>query len=161
MSSVGWHATSDIVTDVLSQLPHASWVQEYRVWTAWEKVVGEDVARVARPLKIQDGKLFVMVSHPVCVQELQFGKGRITARLNQQVGRAVIKSLFFVVGDPDATLAQPVSPPYRPLPPFTDLSVPALGNPHIEAAFAAVLSARRRRLAKGSFRDDTNAQRDG
>lgn len=161
MNSAGWYATVDILKDVLTQLPQVSRLQEYRVWTMWEKVVGEDIARVARPLRIQNGKLFVIVSHPACLQELQFAKGRITAQLNQQVGRAVIKRIFFVIGDPDVTLARPATLPSRPLPPFTDLSVPALGNPHIEKAFAAVLSARRRRLAEDLRRDDTEAQRHG
>ncbi|MCS6927083.1 MAG: DUF721 domain-containing protein [Candidatus Binatia bacterium] len=161
MSSAGWHATSDILKDVLAQLPHAGRLQEYGVWTTWEKVVGAGIARVAQPLRIQDGKLFVIVSHPACVQELQFAKGRIMARLNQQLGRAAIKRVFFVVGDPDATLAWPAVFPRRPLPPLTNLSVPTLGNPHLEEALAAVLSARRRRLAEDSGRDDPDAQRHG
>ncbi len=142
-----WYSTAAILRDLLVRLPHGRRLQEYRVWQVWETVVGKDVACEARPLRVEDGKLFVMVSHPSCVQELQFAKARIKAQLNQVLGRAVVKGIFFVVGHTGRAVAEPPSPS-RPLPRFTELVVPALGNPRLEKAWAAVLSARRRRLVK-------------
>lgn len=156
-----WHATAAILKDILARLPHAGRLQEYRVWQVWEAVVGKDVAREAQPLRIQDGKLFVIVSHPACVQELQFAKARIKAQLNQKLGKAIVKGIFFVVGDIGRAVAWPTPPLSRSLPPFTELAIPALGNPRVENALAAVLSARRRRLVEDALRDCDDAQKRG
>jgi hypothetical protein len=143
-----WNSTADVVGSLVSQLPQAGRIHEYRVWSVWDEVVGEALARKVRPAKIQHGKLFVTVPNAVLIQELQFSKVQIKARLNQRLGGPVVKDIFFVAGDRRGTEPQspmPASP--RPLPPFTELSVPTIGSPEVERAFTAVLTARRRRLA--------------
>ncbi|MEW6300972.1 MAG: DUF721 domain-containing protein [Thermodesulfobacteriota bacterium] len=154
-----WHSAADILGGLLARLPHAGRLQEYRVWEVWEEVVGGEIARQARPVRIQDGKLFVTVSHPACAQELQFAKARVRARLNQKLGGAAVKGIFLIVGGAGPAAAPPA--PRRPLPPFTELAVPALGNPQIEGALAAVLAARRRRLAEETPHDADDARERG
>jgi predicted nucleic acid-binding Zn ribbon protein len=146
--SSSWNSTAEILGGVLSQLPQAGRVHEYRVWEVWEGVVGEAVARKARPSRIQHGKLFVTVSHAVLMQELQFSKAKIKARLNEKLGSTIVREIFWVTGDVRAEAFRPATPPRRPLPPRTELSVPAVGNPEIERAFTAVLAARQQRLTE-------------
>ncbi len=143
-----WNSTAEILGVVLPQLPQADRMHEYRVWEVWEDVVGEAIARKARPSRIQHGKLFVMVSHAILMQELQFSKAKIKARLNEKLGTAVVKEIFWVAGDARAEASRPAAPPRRPLPPLTELSVPAVGNPGIERAFTAVLAARQQRFTE-------------
>jgi hypothetical protein len=147
--TAAWKSAADILSAVLPQLPIAGRAHEYRVWEVWEEAVGEAVARKARPSKIQHGKLFVTVSNSLYLQELQFYKTRIKDAVNQRLGAPVVKDLFFVVGRVREAATRPAPPPSRPLPPYSDLTVPALGRPDLEAALAALLTARRRRLRKG------------
>jgi hypothetical protein len=148
-----WKSAADVLAAVLPQLPIASRAHEYRIWEVWEEAVGEAVARKARPSKIQHGKLFVIVSNSVYLQELQFYKTRMKDAVNQRLGAPVVKDIFFVVGRVHEAATRPAPPPSRPLPPYSDLTVPALGRPDLEAAFAALLAARRRRLRKGDTGD--------
>lgn len=116
------------------------------MWEVWDEAVGEAIARKARPTRIQHGRLFVTVSNSVWMQELQFSKARMKDAVNRKLGEPVVKDIFFVVGRVRDTVSQPPSPPRRPLPPFNELQVPALGRSDLESAFAALLAARRRRL---------------
>jgi hypothetical protein len=147
-----WNSAAEVLGALLPRLPVAGRLQEYRVWEVWEAAVGEGIARKARPSKIQNGKLFVTVSNAIWMQELQFYKGRMKAQLNQRLGAVVVKDIFFVVGRMRDDTPRPAAPPRRPLPPFSELTVPALGRPELENAFAALLAARRRRLTREGHR---------
>jgi len=106
------------------------------------------VARKARPSRIQHGKLFVMVSNSVYLQELQFSKVQIKNAVNQALGAPVVKDIFFHIGRVREAALPPAPPPSHPLPPFEELTVPSLGRPELEAALKSLLAARRRRLTK-------------
>jgi hypothetical protein len=147
-----WQSAAEVLGSLLPHLPVADRLHEYRVWEVWEEAVGEAVARKARPRKIHNGKLFVIVSNSVYLQELQFFKARIKDAVNQRLGAPVVKDIFFVLGRVQDIAPRAAPPPSRPLPPFSELQVPALGRPDLESAFAALLAARRRRLAKGEPR---------
>ena len=147
-----WKSAAEILSSLLSHLPVAGRLQEYRVWEVWEAAVGEAVARKARPSKIQNGKLFVTVFNSVYLQELQFHKVQIKDAVNRQLGTPLVKDILFFLGRVRDAAPRPEHPPSRPLPPFSDLQVPALGRADLESAFAALLAARRRRLSKGEPR---------
>lgn len=148
-----WNSTAQVLGSLLSHLPSAGRLAEYRVWEVWEEAVGAAVARKARPQRIRNGKLFVITSNSTYLQELQFAKARIKEAVNQRLGAAVVKDIFFVLGQVRDTVTKPAAPPRRPLPPFSELTVPALGRADLEAAFTALAAARRRRLAKEEPRD--------
>ncbi len=143
-----WKSAAEILGALLPHLPIAGRLHEYRIWEVWKEAVGEAMARKARPSKIQNGKLFVTVSNSVYLQELHFHKLRIKDAVNQQLGIPVVKDIFFFPGRVRDTVSQPLPPSRRPLPPFSELQVPALARSDLESAFAALLAARRRRLAK-------------
>src|SRR5918992_1040795 len=73
-------------------------LDEYGVWPIWNEVVGKTIARNAQPEKIRQGTLFVKVSSPVWMQQLQFVKDMITDKLNQRLRQDVVKNIFFMVG---------------------------------------------------------------
>jgi hypothetical protein len=143
-----WKAASDVLSGLLPQLTNSVRWREYQVWKIWEEVVGEALARKARPNKIQSGKLFVTVSSSVLMQELQFVKWRLRERLNQTLGEGTVKEIMFVIGQVRDVLPRPEVPRHLPLPPFTPLQVPALKNTELAAALNRVLDARRRRLTQ-------------
>jgi hypothetical protein len=147
-----WKSTADVLDAVLPTLSGAGRLQEYRVWEVWEEAVGHLVARKARPSRIHRGKLFVIVSNSAYLQELQFYKVRIKEAVNQKLGAPLVKDIFFALGQVRDTALQPAPTPRRALPPFSELAVPHLGRPDLEAAFAALLDARRLRLLQDKTR---------
>lgn len=148
-----WKAASDILSGLIPQLANSTRWREYQVWQVWEEVVGEALARKARPSKIHNGKLFVTVSNSALMQELQFVKARVRDRLNEKLGAGTVKELQFFIGQVrDISLREP-TPRQLPIPPFTELRLPPLANPELTAAFERILDARRRRLTrKGALR---------
>lgn len=77
-------------------------LDEYRVWPIWNEVVGKIIANNAQPEKIRNGTLFVKVTSPVWMQQLQFMKELIAEKLNQRLKGELVKTIFFMVGRIDA-----------------------------------------------------------
>jgi hypothetical protein len=103
----------DVLGNSLKRLDLSSRLEEYGVWPIWNDVVGKTIAVNAQPEKIRNGTLFVKVTSPVWMQQLQFMKQMIAEKLNQRLKREIVKNIFFVVGRIDS-----------PSPPETATAVP-------------------------------------
>ncbi|MGH7832055.1 MAG: DUF721 domain-containing protein [Candidatus Binatia bacterium] len=106
----------------LKRLDLGGRVTEYGIWPIWNEAVGSVIARNAQPERIRNGTLFVSVSSPTWMQQLQFVKEMIANKLNERVGQEIVKSIFFVVGNTgkDSQKAKveetpPSSPPRSPV----------------------------------------------
>jgi hypothetical protein len=69
-------------------------LSRYQAWLIWDKVVGEQIAQRARPLRFRQGVLEVQVDHPVWMQQLQMLKPKILEKLNQQLPNADITDIY-------------------------------------------------------------------
>ena len=87
-----------VLDQSLKRIDPTARLDEYGVWPIWRDVVGTVIARNAQPEKIRNGTLFVKVSSPVWMQELQFMKDMIAGKLNQRLKSEVVKNIFFMVG---------------------------------------------------------------
>jgi predicted nucleic acid-binding Zn ribbon protein len=67
----------------------------------WDAAVGPTIARHARPLRLRRGTLVVGVDGAAWMQELQFLKHELRARLNARLGRPVVRDVFLLL-EPDA-----------------------------------------------------------
>jgi predicted nucleic acid-binding Zn ribbon protein len=83
----------------LKRLDLGGRVTEYGIWPIWNETVGSVIARNAQPERIRNGTLFVSVSSPTWMQQLQFVKDMIADKLNERIGQQIVKSIFFVVGN--------------------------------------------------------------
>ncbi len=75
---------------------------DHRIWQVWDGIVGQAIARNARPSWIRNGRLRVRVSGPIWLQELEFAAETIRDRLNEALGRPAVKRIEFRLGDPDS-----------------------------------------------------------
>jgi predicted nucleic acid-binding Zn ribbon protein len=96
-----------VLDQSLKRLDLTARLDEYAVWPIWNDVVGNVIARNAQPEKIRNGTLFVKVSSPVWMQQLQFMKDMIAGKLNHRLEGEVVKNLFFMVGRIDAPMPAP------------------------------------------------------
>lgn len=69
-------------------------LSRYQAWLIWDKVVGEQIANRARPLRFRQGVLEVQVDHPVWMQQLQMLKPQILAKLNNLLPDADITDIY-------------------------------------------------------------------
>jgi hypothetical protein len=110
------------------------------------------IARNAQPEKIRNGTLFVKVSSPVWMQQLQFMKEMIAGKLNERLKGDIVKNIFFMVGRIDAPeeTATPAPPSESTAASeISDQFLETIGDPEIRAAFKKLLKSYCRRKPKG------------
>src|SRR5262245_31206764 len=127
-------------------------LDEYGVWPIWNEVVGATIARNAQPEKIRNGTLFVKVSSPVWMQQLQYMKELIVERLNQRLKNQVVKTIFFMVGQLDLSALEaadaPAADSQRPARPVDEDFLQQIEDPEIRAAFRKLVKSYARREPK-------------
>lgn len=68
----------------------------YRLVQAWPEVVGAPFSQTSVALEIRDDNLWVSVTTPAQITELQMRRTDLVRRLNERVGAPVIKDIRFV-----------------------------------------------------------------
>jgi len=104
----------EILSRSLKRLPAKNRLEDYAIWSIWNDTVGPAIARNAQPEKIRNGTLFVKVSAPTWMQQLQYMRELLAAKINERLERQVVNSIFFIVGTIPAETTRPeprISPP--------------------------------------------------
>jgi predicted nucleic acid-binding Zn ribbon protein len=143
-----------VLDQSLKRLELAQRLDEYRIWPIWNDVVGKTIARNAQPEKIRNGTLFVKVTSPVWMQQLQFMKEMIADKLNQRLNCEAVKNIFFMVGRIDAagtesaSEAVPSSAQGGDALEVNEEFLASISDPAIRAAFKKLLKSYARRKPK-------------
>ncbi len=87
-----------LVGAILKKLGVAEQVERAAVFSEWEDRVGEKIARRARPVRLNEGTLFVEVESSSWMMELQMMKRELMERLNAGRESGRIEKLVFVQG---------------------------------------------------------------
>lgn len=95
-------------------------LRQYRAWEVWEQVVGPQIARHARPLRLREGVLEVRVDQPIWMQQLRMMAPEILRKLNRALGEELIRDLYWRRGTLDQ--AEPVGSPAAPAEPLPKLN---------------------------------------
>ena len=95
-SGAGPEAVAGLLEGVLEDLGVAGKVRECQALLAWESVAGPQLARHARAMRVQRGRLQLAVPSAVWRTHLSFSKQQLVERINQRLGRRVIRDLIFV-----------------------------------------------------------------
>jgi predicted nucleic acid-binding Zn ribbon protein len=85
----------DIIADLLRSPDLPFNPEDALIWRLWDEVVGDMVARNARPVWIKKGRLRVKVSDPIWLQELSFMEESLRSNLNKRLGRKAIDKIEF------------------------------------------------------------------
>jgi hypothetical protein len=79
----------------------------------WNEIVGPEIARIARPLKLSEGAtggILTLKAEPGAAMLLQYETRKLCERINAFLGREAISKLKFVQGPlPAKTVHKPVS----------------------------------------------------
>lgn len=70
-------------------------IKQYEVFNVWQEAVGEHIAKVAIPQKIDRGVLIVKVEKPVWRNELVYMKGEIIEKVNKLLKEEIVKEIIF------------------------------------------------------------------
>jgi predicted nucleic acid-binding Zn ribbon protein len=139
-----------VLEQSLKRMDLVARLDEYAVWPVWNEVVGAVIARNAQPEKIRNGTLFIKVSSPVWMQQLQFMKEMIAGKLNQRLRGEIVKNIFFIVGRIDAPAEAAQSPQSAAEAAFKidDTFLDGVEDPEIRSAFKQLLKSCSRRPPK-------------
>lgn len=142
-----------VLAQSLKRFDLAPRLDEYGVWPIWREVVGKMIARNAQPEKIRNGTLFIKVSSPVWMQELQFMKEMIAGKLNQRLNGEIVKNIFFMVGRIDEAESDAANSPESCEAeendhPVNEEFLQSIEDPEIRAAFKKLLKSYARRQPK-------------
>lgn len=87
------------LSDVLKSYVHENKLDrklnELDLIKSWESVMGKTVSRYTRNLYIQNSTLFIETTSPIVRNELLMMKEEIRVRLNEVVGKELIKTIIF------------------------------------------------------------------
>ncbi len=141
----------EILQKSLKRLDQSGRLVEYGVWPIWNEIVGPTIALNAQPEKIRHATLFVKVTSPIWMQQLQYMKEMIADKLNERLMSEVVKNIFFFVGQVDTELPRPskseasVVNPASSQSNFNEEDLQLLKDPEIRRAFRRLLAARSRK----------------
>jgi predicted nucleic acid-binding Zn ribbon protein len=121
-------------------------LEEAEIWRVWDETVGRQIASKARPSRFQDGVLTVTVNSAPWMQQLNFMKRDIARRLNERLGKDLVREIYLKAGRP-AAAEQPVEtkkPGKRALSAEEEESITAavgaIDDPELRRVFADLLA---------------------
>ncbi len=85
---------SSLLKQLLDQPGIGEQITRHQAWLVWDKLVGEQIAARARPLRLRKGVLEVQVDHPVWMQQLQMMKPQILEKITARIPNAGITDIY-------------------------------------------------------------------
>jgi len=87
--------SSQAVNDLITALGIGQTLRKFSVFTEWSDMVGEQIARVTEPDRIESGVLYVRVTTAPWRAELSMKRLEILQKINRAVGADVLKDIRF------------------------------------------------------------------
>lgn len=88
----------DVVAELITTRGYGRIEADRQFDAAWTAAAGEQLARSSRAGKLRRGKLEVLVANSTTMQELNFQKSQIIARLRERLPDALIRDIRFRLG---------------------------------------------------------------
>lgn len=86
---------SQAITELMTALGIDKTLRKFTVLTAWSDMVGEQIARVTVPERIENGVLYVRVTTAPWRTELSMKRFEILKKINRAAGADVVKDIRF------------------------------------------------------------------
>ena len=91
-------AVSDIIAQLLVRRGYGAVKSDERLREAWAAAVGDAMARLSQAARISRGRLEVIVSNNLVMQELGFDRQRLMGAMREAIPDARIEDIKFRVG---------------------------------------------------------------
>jgi hypothetical protein len=146
---------SSLLEWILKEFNLKTGLKAHKVFEIWDEVVGETIAKKARPEVIRNRVLVVKVNSSPWIQELQFMKEMIKGKLNEKIGENVIDDLFFQLGSIQVEKEEPVTPPLKDWHEVTlpkkelrevEKSLKGLNDPDLKSILKGILVSQKKRI---------------
>jgi predicted nucleic acid-binding Zn ribbon protein len=91
---MGEYSIGDAIQQFLEQSRVKGYIQALQVEDAWEQIMGKTIAKYTDDIKIINDTLFITTHVAPLKQELVFQKEKIKLRVNEALGKNVIKEII-------------------------------------------------------------------
>ena len=88
----------DIMNGVLKTCRHDYNEELSQVWSLWGSAVGDIIAKNTKPEAFKGRLLLVLVNSPPWMHQLQYLKKDIINKVNQALGKELVKDIKFKIG---------------------------------------------------------------
>ena len=88
----------DIIKSVLKTCRSDCDEELSQVWSLWESAVGDVIAKNTKPEAFKGQLLLVHVNSPSWIHQLQFLKKDIINKVNQALGKELVRNIKFKIG---------------------------------------------------------------
>lgn len=68
-------------------------LNEAKLLSSWEKVMGGVIAKYTGDMRIENGTLFVEIKSAALKEELKYGKSKMLDLLNKEIGEEILKDI--------------------------------------------------------------------
>jgi predicted nucleic acid-binding Zn ribbon protein len=86
---------SQLIQQFLQSIGINGRIEENLAIVYWDQTVGKEISEKTEPFRISEGILSVKVSDPAWRNELYFFKNEIIQKLNNKIGKSIIKDIKF------------------------------------------------------------------
>lgn len=93
-----FYKASDVLSKLMKDYGLTAKTHEYKILKTWDNTVGEKISSHARPLRLIRGSLTVIVDSPAWIHQLTFYKEDIINKINNEIGKSVVREIRFKVG---------------------------------------------------------------
>ena len=90
---MGEYSIGDAIEKFLEQSRIRGSIQALQIEDVWEEIMGKTIARYTEDIKIINDTLFITTHVAPLKQELIFQKEKIKIRVNEALGKKVIKEI--------------------------------------------------------------------
>lgn len=91
-------AIASLIAGAFRGKPLERRLEETKIWQIWDRAVGSQLASKAKPTRFNSGLLTVAVSSAPWMQQLNFMKRDIAQRLNQMLGKELVREIYLKPG---------------------------------------------------------------
>ena len=91
-----YQSIKDLMKTVIKENNLTKGMQKMDVREAWEKLMGNGVMSYTESVQLQNTTLVVKLKSSVLREELSYGKEKIIAMINEELGDELVKKLMLV-----------------------------------------------------------------
>lgn len=124
-------SVNTLLREMLAKPGLGEQITRHQAWLVWDKIVGNQIAARARPLRLRKGVMEIAVDHPVWMQQLQMMKTQILTKIQKQFPKAGITDLYLRKASHSAAPAPASTAPPK-APPLDDIKLSSAERSHID-----------------------------
>ena len=90
MKKTNEQSLKDVLKDLVETYRLKSKLNQTRINSLWEKLMGNSISRYTKEIKVRKNKLYLTIESAPLRQELSFGRDKIKRMLNEELGEDYI-----------------------------------------------------------------------